>query len=151
MGRADLPLLNACLNGLCTLLLLVGYVAIRLRRVRLHKICMLAALGVSAVFLASYLYYHFVIQGRTPFTGPPAVHALYLAILISHSVLAAVSTPLALVTAYFGVRDRLDRHVKIARWTLPIWLYVSVTGVVVYLMLYQLYPPNPAPATMSGE
>jgi uncharacterized membrane protein YozB (DUF420 family) len=103
---------------------------------------MLAALGVSALFLLSYLYYHFVVKGGqpTPFTGPTAVRRLYLAVLLSHTVLAVVVAPLALYTAYQGLRNRLARHVKVARWTLPIWLYVSVTGVVVYWMLYHLYP-----------
>jgi uncharacterized membrane protein YozB (DUF420 family) len=142
------PGLNATLNGLSGLLLVVGYLAIRRRLVTLHKACMLSALLVSAVFLASYLYYHFAVkeQVATRFAdrnpGAPALVAnLYYGLLASHTVLAAAVAPLALVTAYLGLSDRLKRHVRIARWTLPIWLYVSVTGVVVYWMLYRLYPP----------
>ena len=144
----DLPSVNAALNGASALLLATGYASIRLRRVALHEACMLAALAVSAVFLASYLYYHLVVrrgepthfQDRAP-TAPDWVRHLYLGILLTHTVLAVAVAPLALVTAYFGLRDRLRRHVLIARWTLPIWLYVSITGVVVYWMLYRLYPP----------
>ncbi len=137
-----LPTLNACLNATCALLLLCGYLAIRCRWVATHKACMVSALAVSALFLASYLYYHFVVrQGQpTVFQGPPEVRRVYLAILLSHTVLAVVVAPLALFTAYQGWRERLARHVRVARWTLPIWLYVSLTGVVVYWMLYQLYP-----------
>ena len=137
-----LPAVNAALNGTCALLLIAGYVAIRRRRVTLHTVCMLLALGVSAVFLASYLYYHFVIlDGRpTGFRGEGPIRPVYFAILLSHTVLAAVVTPLALITATHGLRGRLARHTRLARWTLPLWLYVSITGVVVYLLLYQLYP-----------
>jgi putative membrane protein len=147
MTGHDLPALNACLNAGCTLLLLLGYAAVRRRQITLHKTCMLAALAVSAVFLTSYLYYHFVVQeGRaTRFTerapeAPPWVAYLYLGILGTHTLLAAAVAPLALITAYLGLRDRRKTHMRIARWTLPIWLYVSVTGVVVYWMLYRLYP-----------
>jgi protein SCO1/2/putative membrane protein len=138
-----LPAVNAGLNGLCTLLLVVGYVAIRRRSEPVHITCMLTALGVSAVFLASYLFFHFVVQGGQPtsFRGEGWVRGTYFAILLTHTALAIVVAPLALFTAYQGLRDRRPRHVRIARWTLPIWLYVSVTGVVVYCMLYQLYPP----------
>jgi protein SCO1/2/putative membrane protein len=137
-----LPAINAGLNGTCALLLVAGYVAIRRRRVTLHTACMLAALAVSAVFLACYLYYHFVVlDGRpTGFQGEGLIRPVYFAILLSHTVLAAVVTPLALVTATLGLRGRLARHTRLARWTLPLWLYVSLTGVVVYLLLYQLYP-----------
>ena len=141
------PGLNATLNGLSGVLLVVGYVAIKRRLVALHKASMLTALGVSAVFLASYLYYHLVMgAGATRFaernpTAPDAVAYLYYGLLVTHTLLAATVAPLALVTAYFGLRDRLAKHVRIAWWTLPIWLYVSVTGVVVYWMLYRLYPP----------
>lgn len=141
-GPHALPTLNACLNGACAVLLVLGYAAIRRRQVTLHKTCMLLALGVSALFLASYLYYHFAVRHgqATIFQGPPDVRRLYLAILLSHTVLAVAATPLALYVAYQGLRDRLARHVRVARWTLPIWLYVSITGVVVYWMLYRLYP-----------
>jgi uncharacterized membrane protein YozB (DUF420 family) len=139
----DLPALNALLNGTSALLLVIGYSAIRTRRVRLHKTCMLTALCVSTLFLGCYLYYHIAIKRGEPtrFTGEGTVRVAYFAVLLSHIVLAAVTVPLALFTAYQGVSNRLPRHVKIARWTLPIWFYVSITGVVVYWMLYRLYPP----------
>jgi putative membrane protein len=142
------PELNATLNGVSGVLLVFGYLAIRRHRITVHKTCMLSALAVSALFLASYLYYHVVIkQGiSTKFAeqNPSAskeVGYLYYALLVSHIMLAAVIVPLALVTAYLGLRGNFKKHVRIARWTLPIWLYVSVTGVVVYWMLYRLYPP----------
>ena len=142
----DFPALNASLNALAAVLILLGWIAIRFRRFDAHKGLMLAALLVSSVFLACYLYYHIVVQKGQPThfrvrnpSAPDGVATLYLAILISHVVLAVVVTPMALITAYFGLRDRLARHVRLARWTLPLWLYVSVTGVVVYWMLYRLY------------
>jgi uncharacterized membrane protein YozB (DUF420 family) len=137
----DFPALNAALNGTSGLLIIAGYVAIRKGRVGLHKSCMLTALGVSVVFLASYLYYHIVERRGEPtrFMGPSDARVLYFTILISHTILAAIVAPLALVTAYLGLRNRLAGHVRLARWTLPIWLYVSVTGVIVYWMLYHLY------------
>ena len=140
------PGLNAALNATSGVLLVVGYVAIKRRLVALHKASMLSALFVSAAFLASYLYYHFVIKvGATRFAernpGAPAeVAYLYYALLSSHTLLAAAVAPLALITATLGLRNRLKGHVRLARWTLPIWLYVSVTGVAVYWMLYRLYP-----------
>jgi uncharacterized membrane protein YozB (DUF420 family) len=142
IGPEDLPSVNAALNGTSAILLVIGYAAIRRRKITVHKTCMLSALAVSTVFLVSYLYYHFVVRGGRPtaFTGEGGVRLIYFTILGSHTVLAAVTAPLAIITAYFGLRDRIDRHRRIARWTLPIWLYVSVTGVVVYWMLYHLYP-----------
>ena len=138
MEIADLPALNASLNALATVCLIAGYVCIRLGRPDLHKACMLAALGVSALFLTSYVVYH-LNAGSRPFPGQGAIRALYFSILIPHVLLAALVLPLALVTAARGLRSQFDRHVRIARWTLPIWLYVSVTGVVIYLMLYRMY------------
>jgi putative membrane protein len=142
MPPSALPSFNAALNAACAVLLVVGYTAIRRNHVTLHKACMLTALGVSVVFLASYLYYHIVIRRGEPtrFGGPAVVWMVYQVILWSHIVLAAVVVPLALFTAWQGIRGNFERHVRIARWTLPIWLYVSVTGVVVYWMLYHLYP-----------
>jgi protein SCO1/2/putative membrane protein len=138
----SLPAVNAVLNGTCAFVLVLGYVAIRRGRIVVHRNLMLTALAISAVFLASYLYFHLLVrQGQpTPFTGVGWVRRLYLGILLSHSVLAAVVAPLAIFTAYQGLRGRLSRHMAVARWTLPLWFYVSVTGVVVYVMLYQLYP-----------
>jgi uncharacterized membrane protein YozB (DUF420 family) len=135
---ADLPALNAALNATAAVLLVIGYVLIRRRQFRAHRAVMLAAFGTSTLFLISYLIYHANIGSR-PFPGRGAVRAVYFSILVSHIILAALIVPMALVTLIRGLRERFDRHVRIARWTLPIWLYVSVTGVIVYLMLYQMY------------
>jgi putative membrane protein len=145
IGPEDLPHVNACLNGASALLLGVGYVAIRRRRVRFHVGCMLTALGVSLLFLVSYLYYHFAFKHGQPthFTGEGAVRPFYYALLLSHTVLAALAAPLAIYTAYLGLCGKFARHRRVARWTWPIWLYVSITGVMVYSMLYHLYPESP--------
>ena len=135
---ANLPALNATLNGISAIFLVSGYLCIRRGRPDLHKRCMLGALTASALFLISYVIYH-ANAGSRPFEGVGGVRVLYFAILITHVVLAAAILPLALITASRGLRSQFVRHVRIARWTLPIWLYVSVTGVVIYLMLYQLY------------
>lgn len=135
----DLPALNAALNGTATLLLLAGYLMIRRGQVRKHRACMLGALVVSAAFLISYVVYH-AQAGSVHFTTGGWPRALYFAILLTHVPLAALVLPLALVTAARGLRGRFDAHRRIARWTLPIWLYVSVTGVLVYLMLYRWFP-----------
>lgn len=137
MTVADLPALNATLNAVAAILLVVGYVLIRQRRWRQHRAVMLAAFGTSTLFLISYLVYH-ANAGSRPFTGVGPIRIVYFTILLTHVVLAATIVPLALVTLSRGLRARYDRHARIARWTLPIWLYVSVTGVVVYLMLYQM-------------
>ena len=137
MEIADLSTVNATLNGLSAVLLVAGYVLIRQQRVRQHRACMLSAFGTSSLFLISYLFYHAKV-GSVPFTGEGAVRTLYFAILISHIVLAALVVPLVIVTLVRALQERFDRHRRIARWTLPIWLYVSVTGVVVYLMLYRM-------------
>lgn len=134
---SDLPALNASLNALSAACLVAGYVLIKQRRPRLHKRCMLGALGSSTLFLISYVIYHANIGSR-PFTGTGAIRVIYFSVLITHVILAAAILPLALVTTARGLRDQYERHVRIARWTLPIWLYVSVTGVIIYLMLYQL-------------
>jgi protein SCO1/2 len=137
---ADLPWFNAMLNSTCTILLLLGWIAIRLRYETLHKIAMLLALAVSMVFLASYLFYHFAVMEMEPtrFRGEGTARYIYFAILLSHTILAIVVAPLALFIAVQGLRDARLLHKKVARWTLPIWLYVSVTGVVVYWMLYRV-------------
>jgi len=134
----DLPALNAILNGTSAVLLVCGYVLIRSGRDRAHKRFMLAALTSSALFLTSYVIYH-ANTGSRPFPGQGPIRVIYFAILITHVVLAAAIVPLALITATRGLRSQFVRHVRIARWTLPLWLYVSVTGVVIYLMLYRLY------------
>ena len=138
MQVSDLPALNATLNGLAAIFLTAGYVQIRRGHRDVHKRCMLAALVTSALFLVSYVIYHLNVGSR-PFPGQGAIRVIYFAILITHVVLAATTLPLALVTAARGLKGQYSRHVRIARWTLPIWLYVSVTGVVIYLMLYQMY------------
>jgi len=135
---ADLPTLNATLNALSAVFITAGYVLIRRGHRTLHKRCMLAALTTSAAFLVSYVIYHANVGSR-PFPGVGVVRAIYFIILITHVILAAVILPLVLTTTIRGLRGEFDRHVRIARWTLPIWLYVSVTGVLVYLMLYQMY------------
>lgn len=138
MTIGDLPALNATLNGLSAIFILTGYVLIRRGRRELHKRCMLTALVTSSLFLVSYVVYH-ANAGSRPFPGTGIARPIYFAILITHVVLAAAILPLALTTTARGLRAQYARHVAIARWTLPIWLYVSVTGVVIYLMLYQMY------------
>jgi putative membrane protein len=132
---ASLPTFNALLNALTTMLLLRGFYLIRHQRIAEHRRAMLGAVLGSTLFLASYLLYHFEV-GSVKFQGTGAVRTLYLTILASHTVLAATVPFLVAITLTRALRERFDRHKAIARWTLPIWLYVSVTGVVVYLMLY---------------
>ena len=134
---SELPGLNAGLNGAAAFLLAAGYAAIRAKRRTLHKGLMLAAFGTSMVFLTSYLIYHFH-QPTTPYEGEGISRVIYFEVQISHVALSMAVPPLALITVYRALRGRLERHRAIARWTLPIWLYVSVTGVVVYVMLYRL-------------
>jgi len=134
-----LPLLNAILNSLSAVLLSSGYIAIRRRRESLHKACMLAACVVSALFLISYLTYHYHV-GSKPFPGQGGIRFVYFAILLSHTILAMVIVPLVVLTLFRAWKAQWPRHRRLARWTLPLWLYVSVTGVVIYVMLYQFYP-----------
>ena len=138
MTVSDLPLLNASLNATCFLLLTTGYVLIRRGRVAQHRAVMIAAFCTSVIFLISYLTYHAQV-GSKPFQGQGPVRYLYFTILLTHTILAAAIVPLVLITLSRGLKRRDDRHRAIARWTLPIWMYVSVTGVIVYLMLYRLY------------
>ena len=135
----DLPALNAALNATSAVLLASGYRFIRRRQISAHQRCMLAAGGTSELFLLSYLTYHYHV-GSMPFQGQGWVRPLYFVILISHTILAVTIVPLALVTLFRAWKADFRRHVRIARWTLPIWFYVSATGVVIYLMLYQLFP-----------
>ena len=132
-----LPKLNAFLNGASAVLLVVGYAFIRRRRIAAHLTCMLSAFALSTLFLISYVVYHFH-AGSRPFTGPGWTRPVYFSLLLTHIVLAAAIVPLALTTIWRALSGRFDRHMRIARWTLPIWLYVSVTGVVIYWMLYRL-------------
>lgn len=134
---AALPTVNAVLNATAATLLVIGYLFIRRGRIAQHRACMIAAFIVSTLFLVSYLTYHAQVGSRRfPGTGP--IRTVYLSILLTHTVLAAAVPFLAIVTLWRALAARFDRHVPIARWTLPIWLYVSVTGVIVYLMLYHL-------------
>ena len=136
----QLPAVNATLNGLSGVLLVTGWVLIKRHHERAHMWTMLVAFGVSCVFLTCYLVYHYHV-GSVPFVGPSAVRVAYLVMLASHVVLAAMVPFLAGITIYLGLSDRRKKHRQLARWTFPIWLYVSVTGVVIYVMLYHLYPP----------
>jgi uncharacterized membrane protein YozB (DUF420 family) len=133
----DLPAVNALLNLTAACLLVCGYVLIRRRRIQAHKRVMLAAFSVSVLFLISYLVYHYQV-GSVRFQRTGTIRTIYLGILFTHTVLAAVVPVLAVVTLFRALQERFDRHRRLARWTLPIWLYVSVTGVTVYLMLYRL-------------
>jgi uncharacterized membrane protein YozB (DUF420 family) len=133
----DLPIVNATLNATAAILLVWGYILIRRRSIAAHRRVMLAAFATSSVFLCCYLVYHYNVGSvRFPRTG--IIRTVYLSILATHTALAATVPPLAIITLNRGLRERFDRHRRIARWTLPVWLYVSVTGVVVYLMLYQM-------------
>ena len=134
-----LPHLNAVLNTTSAVFLVLGYAFIRSRRINAHRNCQIAAVISSSVFLVSYLTYHYF-HGVTRFAGQGIARPVYFTILFSHTILAVVIVPLVLVTLYRAARGNFARHRAIARWTLPLWLYVSITGVVVYLMLYQIYP-----------
>ncbi len=138
MNFSDLPALNAGLNALSASLLGVGYAMIRRGRVQAHKGFMLAAVGVSALFLVSYVVYHYH-AGSKPFPGTGWIRTAYLLILVTHATLAAAVVPLAAVTVVRAWREDFGAHRRIARWTLPIWFYVSITGVIIYVMLYHLY------------
>lgn len=139
MTVRDLPHVNALLNTAATILLIVGYFFIRQKRVAAHKACMIGATTVSAAFLVCYLVYHFEV-GSVKFTGQGAIRTVYFSILLSHTLLAATVPVFVGFTLVRALRGQFEKHRRVARWTLPIWLYVSVTGVLVYLMLYQLYP-----------
>ena len=134
---SDLPTVNATLNTISAALLTTGFVMIRRRKTVAHRNCMIAAFVVSGLFLTSYLIYHYH-AGSTPFEGTGWIRSIYFAVLIPHIILAALILPLALITLYFALRKRFTKHRRIARWTLPIWLYVSLTGIIVYWMLYHL-------------
>ena len=133
----NLPVVNATLNATAAVLLVWGYILIRRRSIAAHRKVMLAAFATSSIFLICYLVYHYNVGSvRFPRTG--AIRTVYLSILATHTALAATVPPLAIITLNRGLRERYDRHRKIAKWALPVWLYVSVTGVIVYLMLYQM-------------
>ena len=138
MTVSDLPAVNATLNAVAAVLLATGWILIRRGRFRAHRAVMITAFCTSVLFLISYLTYHAHI-GSKHFPGTGAIRVVYFTILLTHTVLAAAIVPLVLVTLSRGLSARYDRHRAIARWTLPLWMYVSVTGVVVYYMLYQIY------------
>lgn len=147
MGIHDLPAVNASLNGLSAVFLAAGLVFIKRGNRRAHRNSMLAAFGTSILFLACYVTYHTWLavvlhQGPTRFEQPPWFRPIYLAILLTHTVLAAVIVPLILMTLTRALRERFDRHKKIARWTWPLWMYVSVTGVLIYWLLYVQFPQH---------
>lgn len=144
MSYADLPALNATLNGVSALLLTAGYSAIRAKRIALHRAFMISAFACSTLFLVSYVTYHWTMDSpRYPGTG--FWRGAYLTMLISHIILAAALAPLAVTVLLFAATGWFDRHRRLARWTFPIWIYVSVTGVAVYLVIYQVYGLSPSP------
>jgi uncharacterized membrane protein YozB (DUF420 family) len=137
MSVTDLPALNATLNAISFVFLVTGYVFIRRRQWRKHRACMIAALVMSGLFLTSYVIYHLQV-GSVPFRRTGWIRTVYFAVLIPHVILAAAIVPFVLITVSRALSRRFDKHRRIARWTLPVWLYVSITGVIVYLMLYQM-------------
>ena len=137
MTVSDLPAVNATLNATCFVLLTIGYILIRRGRVAQHRAVMIAAVSTSVVFLVSYLVYHAQV-GSKPFLGQGPIRIVYFTILLTHTVLAAVIVPMVLMTLSRGLKRQDARHRALARWTLPMWMYVSVTGVIVYFMLYRL-------------
>lgn len=152
MSVSDLPALNAALNGVATVLLTLGFVFIRGGRRQAHRACMLGALAVSVVFLATYVLHKILVGGvHTPFGGSGLVRGLYFAMLVTHIVLAMAIVPLVLVTFAHAWKERFDRHRRWARWTFPLWYYVSVTGVLIYFFLYRWWPaaPGASPAAAS--
>ena len=142
MTVASLPPINASLNALSAVFLAAGFVFIRRKNIIAHRRCMISAFATSTVFLACYLTYHFSVRAVTKFTGQGWIRPVYFIMLISHILLAMAILPLAIVTLSRGLRERFDSHRAIARWTWPLWMCVSVTGVLVYLMLYHLYPAH---------
>ncbi|HEV2456094.1 MAG TPA: DUF420 domain-containing protein [Verrucomicrobiae bacterium] len=145
MSIYDLPAVNATLNGLSATLLTAGFIFIRQKKIIPHRNCMISAFCVSAVFLVCYVTYHTYLavvlhRGPTRFLNPSWFRPIYLTILLTHTILAMVIVPMILITLSRALRERFDRHKRIARWTWPLWMYVSVTGVIVYLLLYQIFP-----------
>jgi putative membrane protein len=148
MTLSDLPALNACLNFTSAVLLSIGLYQIKQGKQEAHKRSMIAAFCASTLFLAGYLFYHFYRYyhdhvGETKFLNPAWFHPYYLTLLVSHLLLAFAILPLVFVTLFFAAKGRFESHKKIARWTWPIWMYVSVTGVMIYLILYQIFPQVP--------
>ena len=142
MNIHDLPAVNATLNGLSTIFLTAGFIAIKRGNKIAHRNCMISAFCTSVVFLACYLTYHATVRTVTHFLNPAWFRPIYLTILATHTILAIAIVPLILMTLWRAKKQNFEAHRKIARWTWPLWLYVSVTGVVIYLLLYQVFPQN---------
>ena len=140
MKVTDLPAVNAALNSLSTIFLVSGYLFIRRENISAHQKCMLAAFVTSTVFLGCYLYYHFTVEGVTRFVEPGWFKPVYLTLLATHVVLAVAMLPFIFLALRHAWKGNFDKHRKYAKWALPVWLYVSVTGVLVYLILYQIFP-----------
>lgn len=140
MTLHDLPAINATFNGLSAVLLTFGFYFIKRGNKIAHRNCMIAAVCSSALFLAGYLTYHFTVKTITHFVDPAWFRPIYLTLLLTHTLLAVVVLPLVITTIVFAAKGRFESHKKIARWTWPIWMYVSVTGVVIYFLLYQIFP-----------
>lgn len=138
----DLPAVNASLNGLSAVFISTGWILIKTQRTRAHIVAMSCALVTSTLFLACYLTYHFNVRAVTHFTAQGLIRPMYFALLLSHTILAVVALPLVILTVVPALRARYDKHRRLAVWTMPVWLYVSVTGVLVYMMLYQWFPPT---------
>lgn len=136
---SDLPTVNACLNGFSALLLAAGFGFVKRRKLEAHRACMVGALVSSTLFLISYLTYHHF-AGATRFQGQGVVRYVYFSILLTHTILAVVIVPMVLMTTWRAFRGQFERHKQIARWTWPIWMYVSVTGVLIYFFLYHWFP-----------
>jgi putative membrane protein len=137
ISAAELPTLNAALNSLSGAFLTLGFIFIKSKNIKAHKACMLSAFASSSLFLVSYLVYHYQV-GSVPFKGQGVMRTLYFTILLTHTILAVVVVPLVLITLWRALKENFPGHRRIARWTFPIWLYVSITGVLVYVMLYRL-------------
>ncbi len=145
MSPADLPVVNACLNALSAVFLGFGYYFIRQKNQAAHRNCMVMAFAASILFLACYLTYHgylayYLHQGPTVFRNPAWFRPIYLTLLLTHTLLAMVIVPMVLLTLYRAVKQQFERHRRLARWTWPLWMYVSVTGVLIYLLLYRIFP-----------
>ena len=144
MDVSFLPTLNAILNATSGILIVAGFLLIRRKQVRAHRACMIGAVTSSSLFLISYLVYHVGFgRGVTRFTGTGWIRTFYFSVLISHTILAATIVPFIVVTLRRALKDQFSRHRAVARWTFPMWLYVSVTGVIVYFMLYHWFPAQP--------
>lgn len=142
MSLRMLPTLNAILNATSGILIIIGYVMIRRGKVNAHRACMIGAVTASIIFLISYIIYHFNV-GATRFAGTGWSRPFYFTVLISHTILAVVLAPVVVVTLRRALKGDFKRHLKIARWTFPMWVYVSITGVIVYFMLYHWFPSRP--------